>query len=111
MKHKMIVLLTVIAFSASLASGQQVAKISPLPELLEKAIFTEETVGDLDAAIELYREIIAQAEASKPVVAEARFRLAWPYFAFPRIFLTTARPSTGASNRSGIHGCSDLSKP
>ena len=52
MKHKMMVLLTVIAFAATLSSGQQVAKDAPLPELLEKAIFTEETVGDLDAAIE-----------------------------------------------------------
>ena len=79
MKHKMIVLLTVIAFAASPSSGQQVAKVSPLPELLENAIFTEETVGDLDAAIEMYLSILEQAEADRAFVAQAQFRLGLCY--------------------------------
>ncbi len=76
MKHKMIVLLTVIAFAASLSSGQQVAKVAPVPELLEQAIFTEETVGDLDAAMELYEQIVARTDADRSYGAQAQYRLA-----------------------------------
>ncbi len=43
--------------------------------LLEKAIYTEETVGDLDAAIELYKKTIQEAEANRPCAAEAYYRL------------------------------------
>jgi Tol biopolymer transport system component len=46
-----------------------------LPELLEKAIFTEETVGDLDRAIELYEEIVSRTEANRTYGAQAQFRL------------------------------------
>ena len=76
MRHKMIVPLTVIAFAASLTSGQQVARVAPLPELLEKAIFTEETVGDLDAAMELYEQIVARTDADRSYGAQAQYRLA-----------------------------------
>jgi tetratricopeptide (TPR) repeat protein len=44
-------------------------------ELLEKGIYTEETVGDLDKAIEIYEKIISQAEASRKFVAQAQLRL------------------------------------
>ncbi len=71
MKHKMLVLLMVIVFAASLSSGQQVAKVAPLPELLEQAIFTEETVGDLDAAMELYEQIVARTDADRSYGAQA----------------------------------------
>ena len=44
------------------------AKAPSLTELLEKAIYTEETVGDLDSAIKLYEQVAAKhdqnAEAS-----------------------------------------------
>jgi Tol biopolymer transport system component len=75
MKHN-IVLLTVIAFAATLSSAQQVATDAPLPELLEKAIFTEETVGDLDAAMELYEQIVARTDADRTYGAQAQYRLA-----------------------------------
>ena len=44
-------------------------------ELLEQGIYTEETVGDLKAAIEIYTRVIENAEANRPYVAQARFRL------------------------------------
>ena len=43
------------------SEGRPAAASPSIPELLEKAIFTEETVGDLDAAIAMYRQILAQA--------------------------------------------------
>ena len=43
-------------------------------ELLEQGIYAEETVGDLDAAIEIYDRIVNDAQAERPYVARALFR-------------------------------------
>jgi len=43
--------------------------------LLEKGLHTEETVGDLDAAIEIYQKVVADAKAMRKVAAEAQYRL------------------------------------
>src|SRR5687767_2953507 len=43
--------------------------------LLQKGIFAEETVGDLDAAIKVYAQIVAEADASQAQVAQAHYRL------------------------------------
>jgi tetratricopeptide (TPR) repeat protein len=52
------------------------ASAADLPsDLLEKAIYTEETVGDLDKAIEIYEKIISQAKANRKFVAQAQLRL------------------------------------
>ena len=48
----------------------------PAAALLEKAIYTEQTVGDVDAAMALYRQVIEQAKANRPYVAQAHYRLA-----------------------------------
>jgi hypothetical protein len=47
--------------------------------LLEKAIFAEETLGDLNAAIGLYQQIIADAEAARATSALALLRLGLCY--------------------------------
>jgi hypothetical protein len=44
-------------------------------QLMEKAIFQEETAGDLDAAMVTYRQIIAQPGASRALQAQAHLRL------------------------------------
>ena len=43
--------------------------------LLQEGIFTEETVGDLDAAMKIYAEIVADAEQNRAYAAEAQYRL------------------------------------
>jgi len=43
--------------------------------LLEKGIYTEQTVGDLTKAIEIYQKIIADARAARPAIARAYCRL------------------------------------
>lgn len=48
-------------------------------ELLEKGIYTEETVGDLSAAMEIYGQLLEDAEANRPHVAQAQYRLAMCY--------------------------------
>ncbi len=49
--------------------------------LLEAGVYAEEVVGDLDRAIDTYRKIIADAEANRPCVAEAHYRLGKCYLA------------------------------
>ncbi|MGH9361667.1 MAG: tetratricopeptide repeat protein, partial [Thermoanaerobaculia bacterium] len=44
--------------------------------LLEKGIYAEETLGDLDRAMEVYRKVIAEHDSQRVAVAEAMFRLA-----------------------------------
>lgn len=65
-----------IALAIALAVGVSSAtRAESASVLLEKAIYTEETVGDVDAAIEIYREIIEADQASRRAVAEAHYRL------------------------------------
>jgi hypothetical protein len=58
--------------------------LAPLPlaamadtpaELLEKGIYHEETVGNLDEAIRIYREVVAEGERTQAIAAEAQYRL------------------------------------
>ncbi len=55
---------------ASAAAGAESAGV-----LLEKGIYQEETVGNLAAAAKIYRQILDQARADRPSVAEAQLRL------------------------------------
>jgi len=40
-------------------------------EMLEKGIYTEQTLGDLDAAIRIYEKILADDAANPPHIARA----------------------------------------
>jgi len=44
-------------------------------ELLEKAIYAEETVGNLDEAIELYEQVIVEGKQATKAAAQAQLRL------------------------------------
>jgi hypothetical protein len=45
-------------------------------ELLQKGIYTQETAGDLDGAIQIFRQIVASAPTQHEIAAEAQYRLA-----------------------------------
>jgi hypothetical protein len=45
-------------------------------ELLQKGIYTQDTVGDLDGAIQIYRQIISSSPSQHEIAAEAQYRLA-----------------------------------
>jgi hypothetical protein len=45
-------------------------------ELLQKGIYTQETAGDPDGALQIYRQITASAPSQSPVAAQAQFRIA-----------------------------------
>jgi len=53
-----------------------VAAAESAPVLLEQAVFAEEMEGDLDAAIKTYRKVLKDGEATRPVLAQAHYRLA-----------------------------------
>ena len=38
-------------------------------QLLEKGLYTEETIGDLDAAIAIYQQVVADAKAARACAA------------------------------------------
>ena len=55
------------------------AKAATASELLEKAIYTEETVGDLDQAIMVYQQVVAEGKAAQGVAAQAQLRIGLIY--------------------------------
>ncbi len=69
-----VLLATVIALGIAMPAAAESAA-----ELLEKGIYTEQTVGDLKAAIKIYTRIVENDEASRPQVAQAQFRLGMCY--------------------------------
>ena len=73
-KLNSILLASVMAVATTSAALAQ-----PASELLEKGIFTEETVGDLDKAIGIYQQILDDAESNRKLAASAQFRLASCY--------------------------------
>jgi hypothetical protein len=48
-------------------------------ELLEKAIYTEETVGNIEEAMKLYQQVIAEGKTAQVTAARAQYRLAMCY--------------------------------
>jgi hypothetical protein len=75
MKRRIIVVLAVLALVAVGA----VARAESASEVLEKGIYTEETVGNLNDAINLYQQVVNDLEANRAVLAQAHYRLASCY--------------------------------
>src|SRR3972149_3210728 len=67
-------LLVLVAMTIAWATGPAAAATPS--ELLEKAIYTEETVGNLDEAMKLYEQVIAEGKAGQEAAAQAQYRLA-----------------------------------
>jgi carboxyl-terminal processing protease len=51
------------------------ARAASAAELLEKGIYTEETKGDLKAALQIYRQLAEDPRADRSLVAQAQLRL------------------------------------
>jgi len=68
-KHFLLMALVMLGLAAATVHAETASV------LLEKAIHKEEAAGDLDAAIQIYRQIIDDAKANRKHVAEAHFRL------------------------------------
>src|ERR1700693_905452 len=66
----------VIAVTAAIYA--QTAPTSP-SELLEKGIYNQDTKGDLDSAIAIYQQVVAEASSNLSLAAQAQFRLGQCY--------------------------------
>jgi len=65
----------VVVLMAGLGAAAVAAGAESVGDRLYKGIYQEETVGDLDAAMKIYRQIVADAKANRPHVAQAKYRL------------------------------------
>jgi hypothetical protein len=64
----------------SLVPQAQAAPAASASELLEQGIYSEETKGDVDAALKLYQQVVTEARASQSVAAQAQYRLGVCYY-------------------------------
>jgi hypothetical protein len=74
-------LITGLCLVAAVAGFVQTAPAAPASVLLEQGSYTEETVGDVKKAIEIYRQIVDDGQDNRRVAAEALFRLGRCYAA------------------------------
>jgi hypothetical protein len=63
----------IAALALSLSSGWLFAQTST--QLLQRGIYLQETAGDLDGAIQVYRQIAASTSNQPAIAAQAQFRL------------------------------------
>jgi tetratricopeptide (TPR) repeat protein len=64
-----------LLFVFFIGAGSVAMAAESVSELLEKGIYTEETVGDLPKAIEIYQKVVAEAQTTEALAAEAQYRL------------------------------------
>jgi hypothetical protein len=69
MKTRVVRALVVVLLLGSVVSAQT------LTELLQKGIYTQDTLGDLDAAIRIYQQVIAGTQAASDLRVQAQRRL------------------------------------
>lgn len=62
-----------------IVAAPMVAAAATAGELLEKAIYAEETTGNLDQAIDLYEQVIAEGKQVSKTAAQAQLRLGLCY--------------------------------
>jgi uncharacterized protein len=68
-------------FAVVLLAAGSPAPAQSASELLQKGIYTQETLGDLDGAIKIYKQVLAQAKGARIYAAQAQYRLARCYLA------------------------------
>ncbi|MDX1951910.1 MAG: tetratricopeptide repeat protein [Verrucomicrobiota bacterium] len=74
MHHQIKTFAVITTLSASFLLSSEAFAATP-GEMLEKGIYTEETKGDLDAAIQLYEAVIADGKNAEAAAAQALYRL------------------------------------
>ena len=66
--------IAVLAAAAALLALPAAAQTAG--ELLQKGIYTQDTAGDLDGAIAIYRQIVNSGNSPRDIAAQAQYRLA-----------------------------------
>jgi hypothetical protein len=66
--------------SLTVLTTLNLARAQSPSEVLEQGIYSEETKGDLDGAMQLYRKVIAQTRSDQSIAAQAQFHLGACYY-------------------------------
>lgn len=66
----------IAVFAAAAALLAVPAAAQTAGELLQKGIYTQDTAGDLDGAIAIYRQIVNSGNSPRDIAAQAQYRLA-----------------------------------
>src|SRR5271166_1418281 len=66
---------SIMAAVLAIGIAGQAARAQSAGVLLQKGIYTQETVGDLDGAIKIYRQILGSTAESRAYAAQAQYRL------------------------------------
>src|SRR5689334_19170687 len=74
---RMAISLLPLVLATTLATGAEAPSVS---EVFEKAIYSEQTKGDLDGAMQLYQQVVAQAKAGQAIAAQAQYHLGACYY-------------------------------
>ena len=65
-----------LPFIIGLAAAATLAPQATSPsELFEQGVYSEQTKGDLDAAMKLYQQVVAEAKTGQALAAQAQYRL------------------------------------
>src|ERR1700723_3237002 len=65
-----------VIVGAMLAAAQTATQTPPTAaELLQKGIYAQETAGDLDGAIKIYRQIVDSHPIQREIAGQAQYRL------------------------------------
>ena len=67
---------TLFAVLGIVCCAANVLRAETAAEMLEKGIYNEETVGNLDEAIKLYRQVVDVGRETEKLAAQAQYRLA-----------------------------------
>jgi hypothetical protein len=68
--------LVLLGLTLALGARPMVGVAQTQTHLLQKGIFTEDTLGDLDAAIQIYRQVLATHSVPRSIEEQAQLRLA-----------------------------------
>jgi Protein of unknown function (DUF3108)/Tetratricopeptide repeat len=74
-KHLAIIHSMLLAASLTLQPAAARGQSNSPSELLEKGIYAEETKGDIEGAITIYQQLVADAKANQSLAAKAQLRL------------------------------------
>src|SRR4051794_11945733 len=71
--------LALLSIAVSLGAAQP-SRAASLPEVLEQGIYSEETKGDIDAAMQLYQKVVTEAKSGQALAAQAQYHLGVCYY-------------------------------
>ncbi|HEY3864177.1 MAG TPA: tetratricopeptide repeat protein [Verrucomicrobiae bacterium] len=69
-----------LALSTTVLLAAAAARAASPSDTLEQGIYSEETRGDIDAAMQLYQKVITQAKADQASAAQAQYHLGVCYY-------------------------------